>query len=205
MKLRPQTRQMFPLCTPTEGAPAATGNSLSPSTPRGAEGMMRLEVRTRCRGAAANSSGNRGKADSRGSGPRGSFVTRNVVIIVASHQSDGGGPLAQDRLYNYRSGWRQRTSGNPRTVHARRSHTVYECGPCNHYDVREPQRTWQASLSTEMRHRRGAHSCRPGGGCSPVEYLNTAYRGRVRKALPSTFLALSHLMTTTSRLRQSSL
>src|SRR5262245_50725374 len=45
--------------------------------------------------------------------------------------TERGGPLAQRRLYNYRSGWRQRTSDKPRTFHARRSHTVYEGVHCN--------------------------------------------------------------------------
>jgi hypothetical protein len=30
--------------------------------------------------------------------------------------SERGGPLAQEHIYNYRSGWRQRTSGKPRTA-----------------------------------------------------------------------------------------
>ena len=50
--------------------------------------------------------------------------------LVTASEHDG--PLAQEHPYKYRLGWRQRTSGKPRTVprHARRSHTLAECGRC---------------------------------------------------------------------------
>src|SRR5262245_55520935 len=103
-------------------------------------------------------------------------VERTVPSSSLLTMSERGGPLAQERLYKYRSGWRQRTSGKPRTVllHARRSYTVAEGERCTLCEICEPQRTLQASPGMEMRHRRGAPSCRPGGGCFPVEYLATA-------------------------------
>src|SRR6516165_11493959 len=56
--------------------------------------------------------------------------------------SERGGPLAQEHTYNYRSGWRQRTSDKPRTapLHARRPHTVAERGRCTPRETCEPQR-----------------------------------------------------------------
>jgi hypothetical protein len=55
-------------------------------------------------------------------------LSGTFVIDVASPMSECGGPLAQEHLYNYRSGWRQLTSGKPRTPHAQPSHTVDEDG-----------------------------------------------------------------------------
>ena len=57
-------------------------------------------------------------------------LSGTFVIDVANPMSECGGPLAQEHLYKYRSGWRQPTSGNPRTPHAQRSHTVDEGGRC---------------------------------------------------------------------------
>lgn len=57
--------------------------------------------------------------------------------------SERGGALAQERLYKDRSGWRQRTSGKPRTVllHARRPYTVAEGARRTLCETCEPQRT----------------------------------------------------------------
>jgi hypothetical protein len=50
--------------------------------------------------------------------------------VVAGPMSECGGPLEQEHLYKYRSGWRQLTSGKPRAPHAQPSHTVDEGGRC---------------------------------------------------------------------------
>jgi hypothetical protein len=52
------------------------------------------------------------------------------IPTAGGPMSECGGPLAQEHLYKYRSGWRQPTSGNPRTSYAQRSHTVDEGGRC---------------------------------------------------------------------------